>query len=184
MMRWLYKALLCASAGNFGRSLFFHMADIMNRSDVLNTVAAECKLQSIEVDRILKAFEGAIARSLAQGGEVRIAGFGTFKTSARAARTSRNPRTGEPVDVPARTAARFIPGKGLKTAAEGAGNTGAKASAPAPEAAPTKGGKGAAKGASAKAEAPTKAEAKSAPAKKAGGKGEAKGEKAPAKKKK
>ncbi|RYX80987.1 HU family DNA-binding protein [bacterium] len=93
----------------------------MNRGDVLSTVAAECDMPQAKVDAVLKAFEGAIARTLAQGGEVRIAGFGTFKTSERSARTSRNPRTGEPVEVPARTAARFIPGKGLKTAAEGAG---------------------------------------------------------------
>ncbi len=157
------------------------MADIMNRSDVLSTVAAECDLSSAKVDAVLKAFEGAIGRSLAGGGEVRIAGFGTFKTSQRSARTSRNPRTGEPVDVPARTAARFIPGKGLKTAAEGAGAT---------TAAPAKGGKTAAKAAPAKSAAAkaapakgAKADAKAAPAKKAG-KSDAKADKAPAKKKK
>ena len=158
------------------------MADIMNRGDVLNTVAAECDLPSAKVDAVLKAFEGAIARSLAQGGEVRIAGFGTFKTSNRAARTSRNPRTGEPVDVPARTAARFIPGKGLKTAAEGAGNPGgAKAAAPA------KGDDKPAKGASAKTDAKgasVKGDAKAASGKKAAAKGDAKADKAPAKKKK
>ena len=170
--------------------------------DVLNTVAAECDLPSAKVDAVLKAFEGAIARSLAQGGEVRIAGFGTFKTSQRSARTSRNPRTGEPVDVPARTAARFIAGKGLKTAAEGAG----KSAAPAPEAATSKSGAKTAKAAkpvAAKADAPVKAEApaKAAPAKaeapakadgkgakkaasKAEVKGDAKADKAPAKKKK
>lgn len=142
------------------------MADIMNRGDVLSTVAAECDMPSAKVDAVLKAFEGAIARSLSQGGEVRIAGFGTFKTSERSARTSRNPRTGEPVEVPARTAARFIPGKGLKTAAEGAS---AKPAAPAKGAAKTT-----TKAVTAKAE-PAKS-AKKAPA--------AKAEKAPAKKKK
>lgn len=145
------------------------MADIMNRGDVLSTVAAECDMPSAKVDAVLKAFEGAIARSLSQGGEVRIAGFGTFKTSERSARTSRNPRTGEPVEVPARTAARFIPGKGLKTAAEGAGTVApakSQAKATTAKAADTK-------------EAPIKADAKSskkAPA--------AKAEKASAKKKK
>ena len=146
------------------------MADIMNRGDVLDTVAAACDMPSSKVNEVIKAFEEAIMRSLSQGGEVRIAGFGTFKTSARSARTSRNPRTGEPVEVPARTAARFIPGKGLKTAAEGASAKAAPAKADAKATT--------AKTASAKA-APTKADAKSekkAPA--------AKAEKAPAKKKK
>lgn len=137
----------------------------MNRGDVLSTVAAECDMPSAKVDAVLKAFEGAIARSLSHGGEVRIAGFGTFKTSQRSARTSRNPRTGEPVEVPARTAARFIPGKGLKTAAEGAGAIVAAASAPA-------------KPAKAAKAAPAKADAKG------GKKAAAKSEKAPAKKKK
>lgn len=189
------------------------MADIMNRGDVLNTVAAECDMPSAKVDAFLKAFEGAIGRTLASGGEVRIAGFGTFKTSARAARTSRNPRTGEPVQVPARIAARFIPGKGLKTAAEGAGSgTGttsgtvkeagkarADTKAAAGEGAHTKPAKATktagvtAKGASAKsASATAKSEgatAKTAGAKAAvktddGKKSPAKAEKAPAKKKK
>ncbi len=143
------------------------MADIMNRGDVLSTVAAECDMPSAKVDAVLKAFEGAIARSLSQGGEVRIAGFGTFKTSQRSARTSRNPRTGEPVEVPARTAARFIPGKGLKTAAEGAS---AKVSVPA---------KSDDKPAKATKAAPAKAKADAKDGKKA-----VKSEKAPAKKKK
>ena len=142
------------------------MADIMNRGDVLDTVAAACDMPSSKVNEVIKAFEEAIMRSLSQGGEVRIAGFGTFKTSARSARTSRNPRTGEPVEVPARTAARFIPGKGLKTAAEGASAQAAPAKATT------------AKTATAKA-APAKADAKSA--KKAPA---AKADKAPAKKKK
>ena len=129
------------------------MADIMNRSDVLSTVAAECDLSARPkwtlFSKPSRAPSGARSRL---AGEVRIAGFGTFKTSQRSARTSRNPRTGEPVDVPARTAARFIPGKGLKTAAEGAMK--------ATVAAPAKGAKTAAKAAPAKAAA-----AKAAPAK-------------------
>lgn len=184
------------------------MADIMNRGDVLNTVAAECDMPSAKVDAVLKAFEGAIGRTLASGGEVRIAGFGTFKTSARAARTSRNPRTGEPVQVPARIAARFIPGKGLKTAAEGPGSgTGTakgagkahadtKAAGEGAQAKPVKATKtsgATAKGAPAKgASATAKSEgatAKSVGAKAAaktddGKKSAAKAEKAPAKKKK
>jgi len=159
------------------------MSDILNRSDVLDTVAAECDLPSQKVDAVLKAFEGAIGRSLSQGGEVRIAGFGTFKTSARAARTSRNPRTGEPVQVPARTAARFIPGKGLKTAAEGASSANGKTGDT--KGAPKSAAKTAAAPASAKetkAKAGAKSEAKAA-APKAEAKS-AKADKAPAKKKK
>jgi len=167
------------------------MSDILNRSDVLDTVAAECDLPSAKVDAVLKSFESAIGRTLSQGGEVRIAGFGTFKTSARAARTSRNPRTGEPVQVPARTAARFVPGKGLKTAAEGEGAGGAKTSGTktAPARADSKAAAGAtsapAPAKATKAKAGAKGETKAAPAKADDGKkAGAKAEKAPAKKKK
>ena len=104
---------------------------ILSRGDVISAVAAQVDLPQAKVDAVIKAFESAIARQLEAKGEVRMAGFGTFKTSERGERTSRNPRTGEPVTVAARTVARFTPGKGLKEAAEG----GAKA-APAKKAAP------------------------------------------------
>ena len=50
-----------------------------------------------------------ISDTLSRGDEVRIHGFGTFKTAQRAARTGRNPRTGESVEVPARRVVRFSP---------------------------------------------------------------------------
>lgn len=97
------------------------MSDIKSRGDVVNEVAAQVDLPRTQVDAVLKAFESSVARSLASGGEIRMAGFGTFKTSQRGERTSRNPRTGEPVKVEARTVPRFSPGKGLKDAANPSG---------------------------------------------------------------
>ena len=117
------------------------MADILSRGNIVDSVAAEVDMPQAKVDAVLKAFENAIARQLGAGGETRIAGFGTFKVTQRSARTSRNPRTGEPVDVPARTAPSFKAGKSLKDAA---------ASSSAPAAAPAK-------------KAPAKADAKAAP---------------------
>lgn len=128
------------------------MAEIMNRGDIIDAVAAEADMPQAKVDLVLKKFEGAIKRQLEAGGEVRIAGFGSFKVSARAARTSRNPRTGEPVEVPARMAARFVAGKGLKDAAEKSGGDKKPA-----KAAPKAVAKGASKSAPAKAAAPKKA---------------------------
>ena len=101
------------------------MADnIMNRGEVVATVAADTGLAASRVDAVLKSFEGAIARALSSGSEVRMAGFGSFKVSQRAARTSRNPRTGEPVAVAARSVPRFTPGKGLKDAAGASAKSG------------------------------------------------------------
>jgi DNA-binding protein HU-beta len=57
----------------------------------------------------VKWFFDTLATSLAGGDEVRIHGFGTFKTAQRAARVGRNPRTGETVQVAARRVARFTP---------------------------------------------------------------------------
>ena len=121
------------------------MADVLSRGDIVDTVAAQVDMPQTKVDAVLKAFEGAVARQLGAGGEIRMAGFGTFKVTQRSARTSRNPRTGEPVQVAARTAPSFKAGKSLKDAA-------ASSSAPAP-----------AKKAAAKA--PAKAAVAKAPAK-------------------
>ena len=93
------------------------MSDIKSRSDVVNEVAAQVDLSQKEVDRILRAFESVIMRQAASGGEIRMAGFGSFKITNRAARTSRNPQTGDPIEVAERNAIRFVPGQALKDAA-------------------------------------------------------------------
>ena len=93
------------------------MPEIMSRGDVVNTIAAEVDLPQAKVDQIIKSFEGTIKRQAATGGEVRMTGFGSFKVTHRAARTSRNPQTGDPVEVAERNAIRFVPGKDLKDAA-------------------------------------------------------------------
>src|SRR2546423_11417999 len=63
----------------------------------------------------VKWFFDTLTTSLVDGDEVRIHGFGTLKTSERAARVGRNPRTGETVKVAARRVARFTPGSSLAT---------------------------------------------------------------------
>ena len=155
------------------------MAEILSRGDIVNSVAAEVDMPKNKVDEVLKAFEGTIARHIGTGDEVRMAGFGTFKTSQRSARTSRNPRTGEPVDVPARMAPSFKAGKALKDAAQSSGvqSSGGGGGKKAPAKADAGSAKAPAKAATGKASA-----AKAAP-KAAAAKAPAK-EKAPAKGKK
>ena len=157
---------------------------VMNRGDVVDIVAASSGLPQSKADEVIKAFEATVVKTLAGGSEVRIAGFGTFKTAHRAARTARNPRTGGPVAVAARTVPSFSFGKAVRlsvagggkggavkgaksTGAAGKGSAAAKpaAKAPAAKAAPAKTAAPAAKAAPAKA-APAKASpAKAAPAK-------------------
>ena len=67
-------------------------------------------------DEVVDFVFDTIISALKKGEEVSIAGFGAFVTKARKARTARNPRTGEMVQVPATTVPRFKAGKGLKDA--------------------------------------------------------------------
>lgn len=73
-------------------------------------------MSKAEAGRIVDAFTDLITATMKKGDRVRFPGFGTFKVSKRKARIARNPQTGEPVRVPARTVARFTPAKELKAA--------------------------------------------------------------------
>ena len=91
--------------------------NIVNRGEIIATVSADTDIPAAKVETVLRSFEGAVARALANGCEVRITGFGTFRVVRRAERTSRNLQTGEPVQVAARNVPRFAAGKGLRDAA-------------------------------------------------------------------
>ena len=67
-----------------------------------------------EVERVVGAVFDAISDQLARGGRVELRGFGTFTTRSRDARTGRNPRTGETVDVDAKRVPYFKPGKEMR----------------------------------------------------------------------
>jgi integration host factor subunit beta len=64
--------------------------------------------------RVVDAIFGEITDALACGDRVEVRGFGAFSTTERRARTGRNPRTGEAVEVEAKRAVRFKTGKGLR----------------------------------------------------------------------
>ncbi|MEO1443682.1 MAG: HU family DNA-binding protein, partial [Chloroflexota bacterium] len=64
----------------------------------------------------LNAFVDGVIETMKKGDKVTLIGFGTFASVHREATTKRNPRTGEPIDVPARNVPKFRPGKGLKDA--------------------------------------------------------------------
>ena len=67
-----------------------------------------------ESERSVEAILDAIVRALRSGDDVEIRGFGSFRIRNRKARVGRNPKTGVPVDVPAKRVAYFKPGKELK----------------------------------------------------------------------
>ena len=88
----------------------------MNKGDLVAAVAGDAGVSKSQaqaaVDSVLSNIEG----TLAGGGRVALVGFGTFSVSHRNARQGRNPRTGDPIRIPARKVARFTPGKALKEA--------------------------------------------------------------------
>ena len=90
----------------------------MNKSELIQDVADRTGLSRSEVgsviDAIFDAENGAIASALKSGDTVGLTGFGSFRTSARAARKGRNPQTGKEIKIAASTAATFSAGKGLK----------------------------------------------------------------------
>ena len=89
----------------------------MNKAALIETVckAAECRTKKQAAAAVETVFD-TITKALSRGEEVSIAGFGIFKTSKRAARTGRNPKTGERIQIPARTRPKFRAGTTLKNA--------------------------------------------------------------------
>lgn len=86
----------------------------MNKSELINSMAAASGLTKTDSAKALDAFISAVSGALKAGKDVRLVGFGTFATSKRAATTAINPRTRQPVKVPARKVAKFKAGKTLQ----------------------------------------------------------------------
>ena len=85
-----------------------------NKKDVADMVAENLEISKKAAGEIVNTVIGAITELYVKDGEVKLVGFGTFTTSARKARTARNPKTGEPIDVPAKTAPKMNFAKALK----------------------------------------------------------------------
>lgn len=86
----------------------------MNKSELVTAMAEESGLSKKKCEDALDAFVTAIGDVLKSGEKVKLLGFGTFEVKGRAARIGRNPRTKEPVDIPASKQPTFKPGKALK----------------------------------------------------------------------
>ncbi len=88
----------------------------MNKAEMADRLAARTGLSKAVAKEAVDGVFGAISDALANGEEVRIAGFGTFGTRNRPARTGRNPSTGEAVSISTSTSPTFKAGKTLKDA--------------------------------------------------------------------
>jgi len=88
----------------------------MNKSELVDSLAAAAGLTKADAGRALDAFVKSVTRALKRGDTVSLVGFGTFSVRKRAARTGRNPRTGQAIRIAASKNPAFKAGKALKDA--------------------------------------------------------------------
>jgi len=88
----------------------------MNKSELIDAVALSADISKAAAGRALDATIDTIAETLRSGDQVTLVGFGTFQVKDRAARTGRNPQTGEAIQIKAAKVPSFKAGKALKDA--------------------------------------------------------------------
>ena len=88
----------------------------MNKTELVAAIAEKSGLTKKDAEVVINAFTETVAAELKKGEKVQLVGFGTFEVSERAARTGRNPRTGETMEIAASKTPKFHPGKAFKDA--------------------------------------------------------------------
>lgn len=88
----------------------------MNKTELVEAVSKSADLSKSDAGDAVEAVLGAVTKALKKGDTVSLVGFGTFSVKKRAARTGRNPRTGETIKIKASKIPSFKAGKGLKDA--------------------------------------------------------------------
>lgn len=91
----------------------------MTKAELVASIATKAEVSQAAADKMVSAFVETVKESLAKGESIQLVGFGTFEVRDRAARTARNPRTGETVNVPACKVPAFKVGSKLKEAVNG-----------------------------------------------------------------
>ena len=86
----------------------------MNRTELVAAIAKKTELSRKDAEKALKAFTEVVADELKKGEKIQLVGFGTFEVSERAARTGRNPQTGDAMEIKASKTPKFKAGKALK----------------------------------------------------------------------
>ena len=86
----------------------------MNKKELIEVIRQDLRLTVRETERFINSFMENVTQELEDGGEVRLVGFGTFKTVEKAARKGINPRTKKEIKIAAKKMPKFTPGKKLK----------------------------------------------------------------------
>ena len=88
----------------------------MNKAELIASVAEQAALSEKDAEKALNAVVDTISTALAEGEKIQLIGFGTFEVRAREARTGKNPRTGEVIEIAASKVPAFKAGRALKDA--------------------------------------------------------------------
>lgn len=86
----------------------------MNKTELISAAAELSDVRKKDAEQVLDAAFSLMAQALSNGERVQLTGFGTFEVKEREARVGRNPRTREPVEIPATRVVQFKPAKALK----------------------------------------------------------------------
>lgn len=87
----------------------------MNKAELIAQLAEDAGITKVQANAALDSFVDTVTKTLKKGDKVTLVGFGTFSVSKRAARTGRNPQTGEAIKIKAKKVARFKAGKELSS---------------------------------------------------------------------
>lgn len=86
----------------------------MTKSELIAAVSVKAGVSKVEADKVVASFLEVVSEELVKGEKVRLPEFGGFEVKARAARTGKNPQTGETIQIPASKAVSFKAAKALK----------------------------------------------------------------------
>jgi integration host factor subunit beta len=87
---------------------------VMTKAELVEDVARAAELTKKDAERLVEIVFESIIDTLNQGEKIELRGFGSFRVRERGARRGRNPKTGDPVNIPAKRVPYFKPGKELK----------------------------------------------------------------------
>ncbi|MBA4348641.1 MAG: DNA-binding protein HU [Thermodesulfovibrio sp.] len=88
----------------------------MTKEEVVDKIAKDAGITKAQAENAIESFIGAVSTTLKKGRKFILVGFGSFSVVRRKARKGRNPRTGEPIKIPAAKVPKFTAGKKLKEA--------------------------------------------------------------------
>ena len=88
----------------------------MNKSELISSMAEKSGLTKADAGKALDAMIASVTEGLTNGDRIALVGFGSWTVEQRNARTGRNPRTGEEIQIPAKKVVKFKPGAGLSDA--------------------------------------------------------------------